>query len=141
MNSSSEESSRKKSYMDTFRPYLALVTCSSLLLTACPSARRENHSRVPKTQTNPLLTAEPNPVPAGNPDQLLGTTVITWNTGSEVAGDLYVKVDRSDEIFMGRAPSGTLKIDWIQFDSRYEFRLYAKNRAKLLTKLEVTRDD
>jgi hypothetical protein len=87
------------------------------------------------------LIAEPNPVPAGNPDQLLGTTVITWNTGSEAAGDLYVKVDRSDEVFMGRAPSGTLKIDWIQFDSRYEFRLYAKKRAKLLAKLDVTRDD
>jgi hypothetical protein len=34
-----------------------------------------------------------------------------------------------------------MKIDWIQFDSRYEFRLYAKKRSKLLTKLEVTRDD
>jgi hypothetical protein len=87
------------------------------------------------------LAADPNPVPAGNLDQPLGSTVITWNTGSEVAGDLYVKVDRSDEVFVGRAPSGTMKIDWIQFDSRYEFRLYATKRAKLLAKLDVTRDN
>jgi hypothetical protein len=88
------------------------------------------------------LTAEPNPVPAGNPDQLLGTTVITWNTGSEAAGDLCVKVDRSKETFVAHAPSGTIKIDWIQFDSNYEFRLYGdKKRAKLLAKLDVTRDN
>jgi hypothetical protein len=87
------------------------------------------------------LFAEPNPLPAGDPDQPLATTVITWNTGSEATGDLYVKVNRSPKIFIARAPSGTMKIDWIQFDSRYEFRLYAKKRSKLLTKLEVTRDD
>jgi hypothetical protein len=87
------------------------------------------------------LFAEPNPLPAGDPDQPLATTVITWNTGSEAKGDLYVKVNRSPEVFIARAPSGTMKIDWIQFDSRYEFRLYAKKRSKLLTKLEVTRDD
>jgi hypothetical protein len=127
--------------MDTFRPYLALVTCSSLLLTACPRAQRETDSKIPKMRTEAFLSADPNPVPAGNLDQPLGSTVISWNTGSEVAGDLYVKVDRSDEVFVGRAPSGTMKIDWIQFDSRYEFRLYAKKRAKLLAKLVVTRDN
>jgi hypothetical protein len=127
--------------MDTFRTYIALVACSSLLLTACSRAQRETHSRVPKTQTKPFLSAEPNPVPAGDPDQPLGTTVITWNTGSEAEGDLYVKVGRSDEVFMGRASSGTIKIDWIQFDSTYEFRLYAKKHSKLLAKLDVTRDN
>lgn len=141
MNSSSEESSRKKSHLDTFRRYLALVTCSSLLLTACPRAQRETHSRVPKIQTKPFLFADPNPVPAGNPDQPLGSTVITWNTGDEGPGDLYAKANRSPEVFLARASSGTLKIDWIQFDSTYEFRLYVKKHSKLLTKLDVTRDN
>jgi hypothetical protein len=127
--------------MDTFRTYIALITCSALLLTACPRAPRETHSRVPKTQTKPFLSADPNPVPAGDPDQPLGSTVITWNTGDEATGELYVKVNRSPEVFFARAPSGTRKIDWIGFDSTYEFRLYREKRVKLLAKLDVTRDN
>ena len=89
------------------------------------------------------MSAKPNPVPAGDPDQPVGSTVITWNTGSEAAGDLYVKMDRSDEVGVASAPFGTQKIDWIQFDVRYEFRLYStgKKPVKLLAKLEVTRND
>jgi hypothetical protein len=94
-----------------------------------------------RSTAKPVLFAEPNPVPAGDPDQLLGTTTITWNTGSGATGDLYVKVDRAPEVFMARSPSGTQKIGWIQFDCFYEFRLYAKKRSKLLAKLAVTRDD
>jgi hypothetical protein len=127
--------------MGKFRPYLALVTCCSLLLMACPRAQRKIDSNIPKMQTKPFLFADPNPVPAGNPDQPLGSTVITWNTGDEAPGDLYVKVNRSPQVFLARAPSGTLKIDWIQFDSTYEFRLYAKKRSKLLANLDVTRDN
>jgi len=92
-------------------------------------------------QTKPFLSADPNPVPAGNLDQPLGSTVITWNTGSAATGDLYVKANRSPQVFLARAPFGTLKIDWIQFDSTYEFRLYAKKGSKLLAKLDVTRDN
>ena len=54
---------------------------------------------------------------------------------------LYVKIDREDERFVGRAPSGEMKIDWIQFDSLYQFRLYSKKRSKLLATLTVIRDD
>jgi hypothetical protein len=89
----------------------------------------------------PLLSAEPNPVPAGDPDQPLATTIITWSTGSEASGDLYVKANRSSEVFLASARSGTLKIDWIQFDSTYQLRLYTKKRAKLLAKLDVIRDN
>jgi hypothetical protein len=89
----------------------------------------------------PILSANPNPVPAGDIDKPLGTTTITWDTGDGGTGDLYVKVDREPEKFMARAPSGTHEVSWIQFDSRYEFRLYAKKRSKLLARLIVTRDD
>jgi hypothetical protein len=101
----------------------------------------------PSRQTNqtstakPVLSAEPNPVPAGDPTQPLGTTVITWDTGNGTNGYLYVKVDRQPEKFITQGPSGTHEVPWIQFDSVYEFRLYAKKRSKLLAKLEVTRDD
>jgi hypothetical protein len=88
----------------------------------------------------PLLLAEPNPVPAGDLDQPLAATQVTWNTGDNTIGDLYVKVNRSPEAFLARSRSGTIKIDWIQFESTYEFRLYAK-KHRLLAKLDVTRDN
>jgi len=111
-----------------------------LSLTTCNDAQW--HSAKNTSGGNPVLFAEPNPVPAGDPDQALGSTVVSWNTGRKEAGDLYVKVNRSPEVFLGRAPSGTVKIDWIQFDSTYEFRLYAgKKRSKLLARLDVTRDN
>jgi len=108
-------------------------------LGACSEGRY--HSSPDRTDVKPLLTAEPNPVPAGDPDQPLATTVITWNTGNEATGDLYVKVNRSPEFRLARARSGTLKIDWIQFDSTYQFRLYTKKHSKLLAKVDVTRDN
>jgi hypothetical protein len=52
-----------------------------------------------------------------------------------------VKTNRSPEVFVGRGSSGTLKVDWIQFDSTYEFRLYGKKHSRVLAKLDVTRDD
>jgi len=114
------------------------VWCSTL--TTCDVARW--HSAKNTSGGKPVLFAEPNPVPAGDPDMALGSTVISWNTQCQAAGDLYVKVNRSPEIFLARAPSGQLKIDWIQFDSTYEFRLYAgKKRSKLLARLDVTRDN
>jgi hypothetical protein len=111
----------------------------SLSLSACDGRGRHSTQNAPSHK--PILSAQPNPIPAGDPDQALATTQITWHTGDETTGDLYVKIDRADEVFIAHAPSGTMKIDWIQFDSRYEFRLYAKKRSKLLAKLEVTRDD
>lgn|SRR6266478_1752209 len=115
---------------------LGLSVC--LFLNACPGARQHaKHSPTAK----PVLSASPNPVPAGDPDQPVGSTQISWDTGDETVGDLYVRIDREDERFVGSAPSGVMNIDWIQFDSLYEFRLYAKKRSKLLASLTVTRDD
>jgi hypothetical protein len=114
---------------------LAFAVC--FFLNACDSAHRH---RAQTASAKPTLLAEPNPVPAGDLDQP-ASTVITWNTGTGIIGDLYGKTNRSPEVFLGRGPSGTLKIDWIQFDSAYEFRLYTKRRSRLLAKLDVTRDN
>jgi hypothetical protein len=110
----------------------------ALSLSACNRGKKEPPQHA---AARPVLSAEPNPVPAGDPNQPVGTTVITWNTGNGTIGNLYVKVDRGPEVFVTRGPSGTHEIHWIQFDSFYEFRLYAKKRSKLLAKLAVTRDD
>jgi len=56
-------------------------------------------------------------------------------------GDLYMKVNRSPEVFLARGSAGTFDAKWIQFDSLYEFRLYAKKRLRLLARVKVTRDD
>jgi hypothetical protein len=115
---------------------LGLSVC--LFLNACPGGRRQSES---SPTAKPVLSASPNPVPAGDPDQPVASTQISWDTGDATIGDLYVKIDREDERLVGSAPSGVMNIDWIQFDSLYEFRLYAKKRSKLLASLTVTRDD
>ena len=119
---------------------VAVVLGFSIWLTvpACDNGRRQA-THIGAAQ--PVLSASPNPVPAGDLDQPLASTVITWNTGRGVIGDLYVRTNRSREVFLGRGPSGTIKIDWIQFDSTYEFRLYVKNHSRLVAKLDVTRDN
>jgi len=117
---------------------LVLGFSSCLLLSSCDTARRQP---IHNGTTQPILSASPNPVPAGDLDQQLGTTQISWNTGSRVIGDLYVKVNRSSEVFLARGSVGMLNIKWIQFDSLYEFRLYAKKRSELLATQEVTRDN
>lgn len=114
---------------------LCLTIC--LLFSACDNDPPSDRSSTRK----PVLVASPNPVPAGDLDQPLAPTQISWTTGDKTVGDLYVKENRSPEVFLARGPSGTIKIDWIQFDSTYEFRLYAKKRSRLLTKLTVTRDN
>jgi hypothetical protein len=115
---------------------LGLLSCVSL--STCSDARR--HPTTDSTAKTVLL-ANPNPVPAGDLDQPVASTQITWNTGDGAIGDLYVRTNRSREVFLGSGPSGTIKIDWIQFDSTYEFRLYAKKHGRLLAKLDVTRNN
>jgi hypothetical protein len=115
---------------------LAFAVC--FFLNTCDSAWRHGAQT---SSAKPTLLAEPNPVPAGDLDQPLASTVISWNTGTGAIGDLYVNPNRSREVFLGRGASGSVKIDWIQFDSTYEFRLYARKHSRLLAKLDVTRDN
>ena len=115
---------------------LFFSTC--LLLSACHDAREPAAAN---RRAKPVLSASPNPVPSGDLDQPVGSTRITWNTGSRMIGDLYMKVNRSPEVFLARGSAGVFEAKWIQFDSLYEFRLYAKKRSKLLARVEVTRDD
>jgi hypothetical protein len=117
---------------------LLLLLLFCVFVSAC-----ERRGAAPKQQSGgkPLLIAEPNPIPAGDPDNPVASTQIKWDTGDGRPGDLCVKIDREEERLIGRAPSGVMKIDWIQFDSVYEFRLYSKKRSRLLATLTVTRDD
>ena len=83
------------------------------------------------------ITASPNPVPAG---EGVGTTTVTWNTGDDTAGQVYVSVDGGPESIFGGGPPGSAEASWIQAEKRYEFRLYAgTEHATVLAKTEVTR--
>ena len=118
------------------------IAVSSWLISGCHRDVGESKEKPASGRgRGPVLSADPNPIPTGDPDKPAASTQLTWDTGNGPMGELYVKIDREDERLVSRAPSGFMKIDWIQFDSLYEFRLYAKKRSKLLAKLTVTRDD
>jgi hypothetical protein len=117
---------------------MLLGVCICISFNSCHDAQQQSSE---DGAPRPVLSASPNPVPAGDFDKPLGTTTITWDTGNGTPGDLYVKVDRDAEKFIEQAASGTNEVRWIQFDSVYEFRLYDNKHTKLLATLTVTRDD
>ena len=83
----------------------------------------------------PLLTANPNPVPAG---QELGQTIISWDTADGRIGKVYVTVNGGQEALFSDGRSGSAPADWIDAGSNYEFRLYNSDHTELLAKLVVT---
>jgi hypothetical protein len=90
-------------------------------------------SRTDSTTPGAMLRAEPNPVPAGNPP---GKTTITWATGSDAPGDVYV-VNGANERLFATGSEGTQDAPWIQAGST-EFRLYNHADHKLLSQVTVT---
>ena len=93
-------------------------------------------SRTPSnnaTATGVILRADPNPVPPGDPK---GKATITWDTGSDVVGNVYV-VSGGIETLFASGRQGSQEAPWIQAGST-EFRLYNQTDHKLLAQLTVT---
>jgi hypothetical protein len=85
------------------------------------------------TNVGVVLRANPNPVPGGT---VVGKTTITWQTGSDAVGDIYVGTAGDEKLFAsGSKCSGDAP--WIQPGST-EFRLYNHGDHKLLAQLTVT---
>ncbi len=86
----------------------------------------------------PLISAAPNPVPAGR--EKFGKTTISWNTGDGSIGEVYVSVNGAPEKrFAGNRSKGSLEMKWIG-RGEHEFRLYAgKEHKKVLASVKVTR--
>jgi hypothetical protein len=80
-----------------------------------------------------ILRADPNPVPPAGPK---GRTVITWDTGTEDVGDVYV-YSAGDEKLFASARQGSQEAAWIPPGST-EFRLYTQEGHKPLARLTVT---
>jgi hypothetical protein len=84
----------------------------------------------------PILTASPNPVPAGDAK---GRTTISWNALGESAGEVYVSLNGGEESLFAVGRQGSSDANWIDAGSSYEFRLYSSDHSKLLEKVIVTK--
>jgi hypothetical protein len=115
------------------------LALGGLFVTSCerPPAPDSTASSPPTSANEPnvlvVLSADPNPVPAGNLD---GKTTITWVTGSPADGDVYVGTVGNEKIFAS-GPKGSQDAPWIKPGST-EFRLYKHADHKLLAQLTVT---
>ncbi len=84
----------------------------------------------------PLLSADPNPVPAG---QQSGKTTVSWDTADGSIGKIYVSVNDGQEMLFADGRRGSAPAHWIETGSNYEFRLYNSDHSELLVKIAVTR--
>lgn len=117
----------------------AAAICLTLtgLFISCDRPTAESTSSPPTsgndaTIAGVVLSADPNPVPAGTPD---GKTTITWVTGSSADGDVYVGTVGNEKIFAS-GPKGSQNAPWIKPGST-EFRLYNHTDHKLLAQITV----
>jgi hypothetical protein len=88
------------------------------------------------SKVSPVLTASPNPVPAGDAK---GRTTISWNALGESAGKVYVSMNGGEESLFAVGREGSSDANWIETGPSYEFRLYNSDHTKLLDKIIVTR--
>lgn len=116
------------------------LALGGLCVSSCerPPASDSNGSSSPTSANDAeaagvILRADPNPVPAGTPN---GKTTITWATGSDLVGDVYVVGTGGEKLF-GSGSEGTQDAPWIPPGS-IEFRLYSQADHKLLARLTVT---
>jgi hypothetical protein len=114
---------------------LALTT---LALTGCdrpPPVESTTASSSPSANelAGVILRADPNPVPPGSPK---GRTIITWDTGTEDVGDVFV-FNAGEEKLFASARQGSQEAAWIPPGST-EFRLYTQEGHKQLARLTVT---
>jgi FkbM family methyltransferase len=85
----------------------------------------------------PLLTATPNPVPAGSD---AGVTTVRWDTRDGSDGEITLAAYGSPERVWARGSSGTQQANWINAWGVYVFRLYrVGHRRQLLDSIRVSR--
>ena len=107
-----------------FRLYSRAVPRVLLSTVAVRSAAlRPLSGQAPSTVAphRPVLTASPNPVPAGTGN---GVTQISWDMGDGSPGRVTVSENGARETLFASGSSGTVRADWIRTGSQYEFRLY-----------------
>lgn len=87
------------------------------------------------SDSQPRLIAFPRQVPVG---RLMGATKITWDTGDDSAGEVYVSENGELETLFATGQQGSKEATWILADQSYEFRLYAgTEHNRLLDEVRV----
>jgi hypothetical protein len=110
---------------------LFVIGCDRPASDSTPSS-----SATPRTEATAagvVLRANPNPVPGGT---VVGKTTVTWDTGSNAAGDVYVGTAGNEKLFASGL-KGSQDAPWIKPGST-EFRLYNHADHKLIAQLTVT---
>lgn len=125
-----------------------LIVASALLLAGCGDMDDNDTGTANKAATNTasvpskgLITADPNPVPAGGGE--LAKTKISWNTKTDMGPvNVFVSTNGEPEVkFAESGQDGSAEAPWIQSAAVYDFRLYIGTGAnrQLLDHVEVTR--
>ena len=114
------------------RQQLASVTVTTAPVSASTDSKLTGQSP-PRAAS---LTASPNPVVFGA-DQLdgVGTSTISWSTGTADLGQLYVSQDGGPDKLFVEGSDASAKANWIRPGSSYEFHLYVgrEHRQQLAT--------
>jgi len=126
--------------------FFSLVAAGLVLLVSCDQKSQAPQSPSspdgsaavtisPSAAAGPFITASPNPVPGGPG---VGTTTITWKTGDDSVGEVYVWDGVKEHLFARAAKGASSDAPWIGAGST-EFRLYGTDHAKVLATVIVTR--
>jgi hypothetical protein len=92
----------------------------------------------PEARSQPVLAAEPNPVPSTGPE--LATTTILWEVGDPQGAEVYVSADGGGEQLFVRGNRGSQPAAWICRGSTYVFHMYAgTDHRNQLAAITVTR--
>ncbi len=112
--------------------FLSLLLPGGFRFAQAPSAAPEDSPKIP---TYAQITATPNPVKAG---QGAGTAKITWRTGDNTMGQVYVSENGGLEKLFASGADGSSEAPWIGNGSIYLFRLYSTGESRrLLATVEV----
>lgn len=131
---------RGRSFLETLgRLRSKLPVALVLLLAGCSRVPESvgNYAR-PGGPVEPWILATPNPVPPGRGP---GATTISWETGTDSPGLVYLSINGGKETFFSASQLNTQDMRGIG-KGVYEFRLYGvADRSKPLATVKVTRRD
>jgi tRNA (mo5U34)-methyltransferase len=115
---------------------LSYVTIGDTVSSTPADPERDERAFCLLEKRPPLLSADPNPVSAG---QESGKTTVSWDTCDGSIGKVFVSINGGQEVLFADGRRGSAPAHWIETGSTYEFRLYDSDHTDLLAKVVVTR--
>jgi hypothetical protein len=127
---------------------VVVVVCLALAFTHAACKRESGDDAAGGASKNPaasaakgaVLTARPNPVPAGTGSGP-GSTTLTWGTDDKSFNQVYVSVNEGPDKLVAQGGPGSQEVPWIHPGPKYKFRLYAgKEHQAVLATVDVTKE-